>query len=474
MLCECRKVKKAQRSSVIYLTHNGETRSVSEWARVTGISKQTIYSRLARRDASGESIPDEKVIFGTDPHNHARSEASEEADRQIERSLTVMEQKLEGILKDQIQAVMETFITDHLRPMLYAWYRSGKLNHPESKDAERRELLAQGLLPAACNEADETAMYNPAVDPNDDRQIFSNATYRQIREDVGDTEAESYLDPDFVDYAKSINGGVYTFYSDIVAQEQAQSSANEQREHDEQMARIAEDRKRREAEEIAARQADPWRYVKAIHWPIHSISQETKLKKRLPDNFPKQEDTIPLTQEEVNDFLILPWFKERSGEVFNGTDWIDNNINPDGSFTEAWGKLHVRGGVMRTMFDRIEAWNTSGLELRFDTHKAVGALGEFDFCTDHRITNHVLDVLYAEEWASRKKYAKGAEWDDVLHWLPARMKVWNQAWIEMRDSGIKVDPFYSVEVRRVLQAIALRASESPLRKAVEESLDFSF
>lgn len=449
------------RRSVVYLTHNGETHSIADWATIAGIPKASIYNRFHRRTSGStkgdrnDPRSDEWVIFGTDKTNPAVKEEPSPS-LSLERSLKVLKEKLAPAIQDAILEAIDT----EVRPLMYGWQKRGYLNEPSETPVD------QGLLPSAWQEREPDAYYDPKPHPNDDQWLWPNATYRDIRMDIGDEAAKEMFDPELFESYRQIHlnetgrEGVYAFFHDIKAREQAQ--AQEKEEESRRLRKEQEETHKRELQERkdAERRENPLLFI-LDQTPLlsHSPLEELNLQAPLPLTFPAQDASLPLTDEEVSTLFALPWWDERREYQTESGVWKDYRY-----------PMHVAGTCLRSMFDRIVAWSFArGQDLGSNQiYRVLAATEEYGHCTDQRMTNFELDFQYCEGWVKRNRHLK-KERDAILEHIPATLERW-YAQID-KDATSDFRNLVTRRIRAVLQAFG-RRDDSELRKEVEAKLSF--
>lgn len=161
--CECqqevrtRAKKEAKpKRNLVYLTHNGISRTIPEWADHLNVPTSTIYSRLYRRS---EYVSDEAVLFGRDSDHHL-AKVVPDFPEEIDRTKQIMLRVIEKELMPKIQLEVENFISVRIQPLLMRLYeQSGR---PAFSTATDR-LIPADPVPEA------TSTFVPLTGPKDPR-----------------------------------------------------------------------------------------------------------------------------------------------------------------------------------------------------------------------------------------------------------------------------------------------------------------
>lgn len=457
--CPCQGiVKRGNRKPAIYLTYQGETLSVQAWAERAGVSVQAIYKRMKDSSARAQPYPVERIIYGLERQAPARPELLPLHERMISDIMERARKDALDFLRPTLEAAVTRIFEMHLEPYLRSLLQSGKVEAVTAVTGEvtmddPKSQIEQGLLAGAA----PNTWYNPIPHPRDQEQVYPNCTYRQLREDIGDFNAEEHVDPEFDDiYLKDQPYEFWVDQQERLARER-KDEERQQRAEIEEAKRLAE--QERAEEEARRRREESWRYVLPVGGPHHTPSEFIVLQKPLPDAFTPQEQTEPLTQQEVDHLLSAPWWQER----------MEYHL-PDGSWKDKERPFHTAGFCLRSQYDRIAAWvNTTKDQARGNPHYSALAFGEeYRHCVDHRLTNHELEFQYCEDWVRRKRFEQDSR-DTLLEWLPRRLSEWFDYANGMADQAMKNRVLK--HIRAVLQVFG-RRGESELRSAVEALLNF--
>ena len=214
-LCDCQKTLKENGvlqgrrpgRDPTYFVIGGSRRTLMEWVRITGKSYWSMTDRLRRRK-SGEPLTDEQIILGV---NYDVSEVAKYGitnSMDVEDAMTYLEQKLMGEVQDSVRRAIRIALQTHARPLFTTWaQRRGHMDlesieravsltlTPAEGETEKLQVVGDGVVIPRMPEKNERPSKTGTpfcVDPDsrDGELLYKDATFRQVREHEGDSQAE--------------------------------------------------------------------------------------------------------------------------------------------------------------------------------------------------------------------------------------------------------------------------------------------
>ena len=360
MKCDCHKVSHAEgRKATVRLTYNNESATIAEWSAKTGISPGSMYTRLTRRDARGTAFPDEWVIFGTDKDNPTRKEPRQDIDDDIKKAIKAIEDEVIAVLRPAFIDAVNRAIYEKVRPILVGMKNRGELvtvTAPTPAIPDGHKITKDGL-----------SHYSTTPHINDSEMVSMDATYLQAREYFGDEAAEYEYWP-LKEEATNPDTG-WLILPDNIAKwkdEQTKLKRDEERRKDAER-KLEDDKVHMDC--LPGHEFALWRES----MPRFRLSDQPT-----PEEMPKQEDTVPLSDDEVKYFLDTPWWQKRVKNPFN---------------------IYNFGPICRTQYERIKAFHVPPQkQYPKGCDMAVAFKKSYSFCDSHRNLNEYLDFFAISEW----------------------------------------------------------------------------
>lgn len=366
--CACQKkgtLNPATKRKSIFLTFNNESLSISDWAERTGIPENSIRDRHTKRNGQHplHQQPDEWVIFGTDKSHSQRKKHDFKPNKDIDKILDAITAEALDLLKPRFIDAVTALIEEKVRPLLYGLASKGTLSADTVNDLVTVTDIPEGNVISK----DGESHYNPAPHINDSEMVTLDATYREVREYYGDELAEFSYWP-LKEFNTDPTTGCLALPANIEKhqQEQAELKKEEQRRKDAEL--------KKEADKV---------HVDCLPGHQFALWRESLPRFRLsdqptPEELPKQEDTIPLSDDEVKYFLDTPWWQKRVKNPFN---------------------IYNFGPICRTQYERIKAFHVPPQkQYPKGCDMAVAFKKSYSFCDSHRNLNSYLDFFAISEW----------------------------------------------------------------------------
>lgn len=369
--CSKRTSRALGKRSTLTLTHNNQTLPVREWARVAAIPLASIYYRLRQRN-DGYPMTDTQVLFGTDQDNPIRKDREPVA-RDIESALSTIRRDILELLLPSVERAIADAVNDRVRPLLYGL-------RIRTHEPEEEEITPLPPIPDGMVAAKDGGYYDPHPHPRDAELLFADATYRRVREEMGDELAQVY----WAD--RSTFRDQYLF-------------GQPQPEEPEENATVAN---------LVVPVNESRYYCLAQHASYLDSESFDSIRItddfQLPEGMLPQEETTPLTQDEVDYYLSTPWWEKRMTRPFNNYSF---------------------GYICRTQFERIVAWyKPAERNYPKGADKAVTFRPSYSFCVDHRTLNDYLDFFALSEWSKDFQVKVDPEDESVMAAISERYLRW--------------------------------------------------
>lgn len=406
MLCKCQRkdgIERTGRKANKYLHFNGVSGTVQEWADRTGISASSIYARMSRRKAQHPShaAPDEWVIFGEDPDRVKRfTYIPTEAEQESAQVASLLISLQNDILRMLRPVVADALLT-HIKPVLLRAHASKPLVLP-AKDPDY---------------ARDGATYDPSPHPLDDEPFCKDANYRKAREYWGDNSVANlwesmkqypatrtyHLEQVYIEPPQSVTVTESGTVPDSGSPKKPYIQASVAPDPD-RIYCIPEHQNAMWNESMGSVLRSPGLPAQSGSTPID-----------IPEEFAKQEDTSPLTPEDVDHYLNTPWWQAR----------------------QARWRLHQHnfGFICRTQYERIKAYlQPPKKDYPGPADHAIAFAKGYQWTTDHHLLNEFLDFCAIRDWYEEHRNTRGYfENAEARELLSGRY----EAWLESDDPNLQ-------------------------------------
>ncbi|MFN5746899.1 MAG: hypothetical protein ACK443_12565, partial [Methylococcaceae bacterium] len=306
--------------------------------------------------------------------------------KQLDRTLAAIERHCMEVLQPAFVRSVEKVVEDKIKPLILGWLKSGRLNLDHEFGAAQSATVTNfatvtnsvtvtnypsestdpNLLP--CLDPDAKAKgrtYSATPHPLDDEQLCRDATFGEYRKRQGLKDAE------YVYEVRETSNTLNHTYEEIKAAMSDDPVPIPAPAPAPALIPI-----RKPTPEFGS--SRPANAILPLPGHEHHCEEPwLELKHPLPEEFPAQEDTDSLTQEEVDEILAAPWWKER----------IDAEKYPG-----------VPGHICRSMYDRINAYNLYHKPKKdYGNRQEMGwGFGPSNtYCASHRELNDYSDYLRA-------------------------------------------------------------------------------